>query len=733
MSSEQRGRVDPFAFPTDTTFRFVLLIAAVLGASLYLYSAIYLSIGNRADDLAAYQQCLAAAGDVRVLDPAVLTARADFLQTCTEPIHRPKVAFMLAGILVLASAAVAAYWLIPTWKLRRGGLEPLTADDAPEVVAELDRLARVAGLAHPPAWVWNPLAAAPTGLAFGRVGRRYVALTGGLVTRFTTNPDHFRAIVLHELAHLRNRDVDRTYLTVTAWWAFIGLGVVPFVLTLPGEPRDYVLGLTWRVLSLTALVYLIRNSVLRSREHYADVRAAEWGAREPLAGLLSSLPAARRGLVGRLRRVHPDPAERVARIEDPAPLLSIGFAEALGTGATATLAYAEVASLFAYFSNEGLQVRWLAALVFGPVTAAVIGLAIWRATYAALAAGRTPPNGALLGLGLGLGLALGQNLAFAAAVPRRIADTTMRLIGFEPDWFLLLVTSQVLFCAWLAGAAAVWISRGTAPPARWVAAVGVVLGAGLLAVWLGLFFLSHDLAALWPIVSAVQSGTYAELDAVTWVGPEAAWQAVQHPFAALVLEETFVLPLLIALWAFPLAAALLGRRNRSGLPLAPGSALLIGIAGAAAYAVVLVVLRAGLDLAIPESTADRDAFGLTFYYWMVALALLAQMAVAAVAAFRAPSLRVVHGLFAAFVTGSGAAWTLLGVNGLSGCVGFITVSSATDCGWVPSWFAWQVYRQVVGEGAAVALAAGLVVSLGFTLLRWSRSRPPALRPASVPR
>jgi hypothetical protein len=39
-----------------------------------------------------------------------------------------------------------------------------------------------------------------------------VALGGGLVTQFYSDRPRFRAVVLHELAHLRNADVDKIYL-----------------------------------------------------------------------------------------------------------------------------------------------------------------------------------------------------------------------------------------------------------------------------------------------------------------------------------------------------------------------------------------------------------------------------------------------------------------------------------------------------------------------------------------
>jgi hypothetical protein len=108
--------------------------------------------------------------------------------------------------------------------------------------------------------------------------------------RTTTDEPKFRAIVRHELAHLRNRDVDKAYLTIAIWWAFVVVAVVPMLL-LVGQPfllygpsawhvwgvpgswaaTGYVLG---SLMVLTALVYLTRNAILRVRETHAHAVSA---------------------------------------------------------------------------------------------------------------------------------------------------------------------------------------------------------------------------------------------------------------------------------------------------------------------------------------------------------------------------------------------------------------------------------------------------------------------------
>src|SRR5439155_7766392 len=115
------------------------------------------------------------------------------------------------------------------------------------------------------------------GLAFGRLGRYYVALTGGLVTQFYTDRPAFRARLLHELAHLKNADVDKTYFSVAILPAFLVTAFLPFaVVAVLGPVLELSFSTTLSVAVLSVLVILIRNSVIRAREYYADVRASVW-------------------------------------------------------------------------------------------------------------------------------------------------------------------------------------------------------------------------------------------------------------------------------------------------------------------------------------------------------------------------------------------------------------------------------------------------------------------------
>ena len=148
---------------------------------------------------------------------------------------------MLGGTAALLLVAAALMLATPLWITRRRRLRPLTAEDAPAAVAEIRELAREAGVREPRVF-WNPLDASSGGLAFGHPGRYSIAVGGGLVVKQATDPPAFRAIIRHELAHIRNRDVGITYFTLSSWYALLLVVIVPFVLTLFDESVGTVWG-----------------------------------------------------------------------------------------------------------------------------------------------------------------------------------------------------------------------------------------------------------------------------------------------------------------------------------------------------------------------------------------------------------------------------------------------------------------------------------------------------------
>lgn len=491
-------RLNPFAFPSDTSFRFALLIVAIIGSSLLIFLMLYKRIPGKGEHFRFVEEQCREESEASYPGDSVedYFSRTDMYIECMTPLYRTQDTWVLGSVVLLLVVAGLIYWFFPDWKIWRAELVPLSAEDAPEVVAYVEELCREAGLSDFPTLVWNPLNPASSGLAFGRFGRYYVSLTGGLVSLFYTDRPAFRAVMLHELAHLRNGDVDKTYFTVAVWWAFVVCVLAPFVVTEPAallqidQPWLTLFRHSWRLLVLTALVYLTRNAVLQARETYADVRASVWdGPTGALRRVLASLPVPEGGRWRALLRMHPNPDVRCQTLDDTMPMFRLSFWDAFGTGVVATVAFRNVQYLLP--ASQGFLISLGAALIFAPLAVGVAGIGVWRGTFAALARGKPPRGSGRLGLALGLGAVLGQAASFSAyaVAKREQALRGMDLLVSYAWWGGLLVVSLFLFFRWVASGASTWLEvamagRSPRPFYRW----GLALAGGLLAIWLAFLF-----------------------------------------------------------------------------------------------------------------------------------------------------------------------------------------------------------------------------------------------------
>ena len=221
--------------------------------------------------------------------------------------------------------------------LRMYGAQVVTAQEAPELYAMVDRLRQRAGLPMP------TLAVAPheqpNAFATGRNPQHaVVAVTTGILKYVPQ--EELEGVIAHELAHIKNRDMLIS--TVAAGIAG-ALSNLPYLLMFGGGGNDDEGGHPFAQLALILLApigaMLIQFAVSRQREFEADrVGALILGRPQPLASALVRLdslahripmhvaPAAaplaqvnplayQGGPVAKLFSTHPPTAERVARLE----------------------------------------------------------------------------------------------------------------------------------------------------------------------------------------------------------------------------------------------------------------------------------------------------------------------------------------------------------------------------------------------------------------------------------
>ena len=256
--------------------------------------------------------------------------------------------FLLAGQLLGGSSGLVIalvfgslfnfimYFFSDRLVLRMYGAHVVTAQEAPELYAMVDRLRQRAGLPMPTVAVAPH--EQPNAFATGRNPEHaVVAVTTGILKYVPQ--EELEGIIAHELAHIKNRDM---LIATVASGVAAALSNLPYLLMFGGG-RDDDNGHPFVQLALILLApigaMLIQFAISRQREFEADrVGALILGRPMPLANALIRLDslahripmhvppavaplaqvnplAAQGGVVSKFFSTHPPTAERVARLE----------------------------------------------------------------------------------------------------------------------------------------------------------------------------------------------------------------------------------------------------------------------------------------------------------------------------------------------------------------------------------------------------------------------------------
>lgn len=318
--------IDPFLFPSETNARYLLLLVAIAGITLILADGVIGSILLRQGALPAFLAALGVTAGVYLR--ARQLARRDAQQRIKHHQWQP---FPPAATGGKGRSLQAMHHYLSA------------------VVAQIPDVSTTQ-----PQFVWDEVNEGcdrPTGIAFGYGTDKYVCLRKGLHDAFlkARQSPQFNAVLLHELGHLKNRDVDKTILALKLGKSFFPVAVVLLGMlnlyvvwstvermviqgslqpVLDGLP--IILGINVKTIVLIALVDILLSSVLRVREFYADARAREWlgqpnaffevFATEPDSARLAAPSLLRQRLTqgyAKLTRKHPTHKQRIAALLNP--------------------------------------------------------------------------------------------------------------------------------------------------------------------------------------------------------------------------------------------------------------------------------------------------------------------------------------------------------------------------------------------------------------------------------
>ncbi|MFE4020195.1 M56 family metallopeptidase [Streptomyces sp. NPDC059101] len=583
--TEPRPRIDERAISAGTTMRFVLLVVLLLVSSGSMMSAVGGGVGGDPKGSGGFGCQLAAGMDPTQGDgPAGYVgpiAHSDALQACIDRYDPtpPWWSNLVWPSLVVIAAGVL-FWVLPVWKARRGRVVALEAvDHDGEIRRVVADVAAAAGLAQVPRIVIDPTAASTGAVVFGRTRRPTVCLHAGLLARRSRDPGGFRAVLLHEFAHIGNGDVTLTYATVAVWRVFVVCVLLPYLVwyavaisgslgaTFWSTEEPYAVRAVVLPFFMIVLVYLARSDVLCSREVYADLAAVRWGADPRGWAVVAPEPPggrARRMFASfsELWRTHPRWDLRRDALTDPAALFGVRALPMFLTGAAAAMISAQTAHYLASGSRVSPWTQPVTSLVAAVVATGVAGVALWRAVAHAVLTERRVPSGIRAGLWLGAGMVAGVLDMHQLAVAQWLPD--------QPEVLVLVVLAGMVFAWWTTQCALLWFQAWTGRSQRPAMLLVMAAACLLLTAWFAWWQSGGtDLASGWLSPEAERQALER-----TFPGPIAAHPTVLSVSAVVFpvlagLQRPLVLTAVGAMWVVPLLAWTAGsvtavRRRPSG-------------------------------------------------------------------------------------------------------------------------------------------------------------------------
>jgi len=714
-----RPRLNPFLFSPDTNFRFILLIVSVLGASLFVYYSLY-NLFYQQQLVSGWLKCFSeaeAAYPLTGLDGSSSEyvnqsfLHTEFINNCNEPLERPQARWILLGLGLLLLVAGAIYWFMPAARIRRDRLTIFTTDDDPEIMNCLLDLCRVIRLPKPPTFLLRALNSSPSGLAFGRFGRYYVVLNGGLIPLFYQDQERFKAIVLHELAHLRNTDVDKTYFALSVGISFLLVTLIPLfmgnLVTLISNFTgniSYVIWQTFIVAIYIPIIYIALASILRSREIYADARVLILDPQNgALRKELSSLSSSQGPILRRFLGLHPNPAWRLKVFDEPDLLFGLSPWDAFLSGIISTFALRELdifLSILFYPEYESYSLP-VASVFFVPFVASIVGLGVWEKVFASQVHGQKLYGFGRSGLSLGAGMLIGMALSFSSFIENSISFTyssTGYVILFNILLGILFLISLFLFFRWVATAASVWLETVTHERSlRSVTSFGLFTAGVMMSFWVGGFYLLYRFGyeAVFYI-ALLFAPALQRMSEFAGSGLSLYTESILASLILLPILLTFPMLLFTPIWLFPLLSKLRKSRinlqnvfieegNTTYLPakvhsqLRPFLAFIAGVIVATIFLVVITLLRVLLHFIVDQEIRTTPQWLGNFRIIQIGLAIFLQVILAIILSAAIKALGWAHGLFAALVAGGLISLGIAALIEIGDCVSIFQLGNPSSC------------------------------------------------------
>ncbi|MNE03484.1 M48 family peptidase [compost metagenome] len=250
--------------------------------------------------------------------------------------------FVSAYVYVLA---YLLYLLHPRAIIKKEGLKEIEGNSTSSVQDTVNKLAEIMGCQAPKIFVSENYRR-QAAKVFGVGRQKILKMDGGFTLMRARDPETFKAIILHELAHIKNGDIFKGYYSRCLFWValiatmpiILYRGISYIVLFIDVYPEmlvhlnagNYKWFILWHFqniprffssiapfLFMQLILTIEYCSILRAREHHADWTASVHGVRDTLISIFenSRKPSKKSGFY--FFRKHPSFAKRAAFILHP--------------------------------------------------------------------------------------------------------------------------------------------------------------------------------------------------------------------------------------------------------------------------------------------------------------------------------------------------------------------------------------------------------------------------------
>ncbi|WP_329405760.1 M48 family metalloprotease [Nocardia vinacea] len=355
----------------------------------------------------------------------------DTAMRCYAFAQHTRASYSLGGAILVVLAGTSVVFIAPRIIERRRHLQPV-ATLLPDTADRVTELAVSAGLQHLPTAMLGD-GAQRDAFSYGSPRRHRIAVPRAAAVRWR-DQSLFDPLILHELAHLRNRDVGLSWLTRGVMYSIVPTMLLPICVSVVTGEFNLMPDYVWRAAILVGTVSVISTALLRSREHDADLRAAtlmhDPNAMIALVGQSHSVSG---GWWRQLRANHPAPAARADILKYPHRAASVGFVDGMAPAFLAASAMPlinVVATALSTANPIGPYQDLVAPSIGGVLLGCTVGTGVWRVVAVDRAAAAIPSLWAPA-CGVAVGLLLGQVVS--------LANTTSVLRGglAHPAWLAI--------------------------------------------------------------------------------------------------------------------------------------------------------------------------------------------------------------------------------------------------------------------------------------------------------